>query len=90
VGEVKRDGARDGVGEGRPIVLYGEGIVHGGASEGEKGKLKHGEGKRKRKGVKGEVGMGRGGGGRWGNFWCTREGGGVGVSVMWGFGENLD
>ena len=33
VGHVERDGTRDGVGEGRPIVLYGEGVVHGGASE---------------------------------------------------------
>ena len=53
----------------------------------ERGKLKHGEGKRKRRRKRERVRSGNeerakeeGEGRRWGNFWCTREGCGVGVS----------
>jgi hypothetical protein len=36
VREVERNGARDGVRERRAIVLYGEGVVHGGGVGGKK------------------------------------------------------
>jgi hypothetical protein len=36
VREVERNGARDGVGKRRSIVLYGEGVVHGGGVGGNK------------------------------------------------------
>lgn len=96
VREVERNGARDGVGERRAIVLYCEGVVHGGGVGGTNEKLEHRaresererERERGRETERGKVGMGRPGEERSGNFWCTREGGGVGC-VMWGLGENF-